>query len=131
FKMNDNAHKIESAVQVTLPNDRIPEEAEVATLVEQFRAIFAISDEERDALLRRLHHRLAIRMETGTALVEHDHKPWLHARKPEIDPFYWDRFSKHLFSLGWVRPVVTTLDTVTDEVLDLCGDPQRAGAWRR
>lgn len=129
--MNDNVKKIESAVQVTLPTDHIPEEAEIAALVNQFRAIFPISDEERDTLLRRLHHRLAIRMETGTALVELDHMPWLNARKPSIDPFYWDRFSKYLFSLGWVRPVVTTLDAVTDEVLDLFGDPQRTGAWRR
>src|SRR5215468_3802017 len=113
--MNDNVQKIENAVQVTLPTDHVPSEAELAELVERFRLVFAISDQERDALLRRLHHRLAIRMETGTALVEHDHQPWLNARKPEIDPFYWDRFSKYLFSLGWVRPVVTTLDSVTDE----------------
>src|SRR3989338_7347796 len=112
--MNDNVQKIESAVLVTLPRGRFPEEAEVAGLVEKLRAIFPISDEELDALLRRLHTRLAIRMDTGTALVEHDHQPWLHARKPQIEPFYWDRFSKFLFSLGWVPSVVTTLDTVTD-----------------
>jgi hypothetical protein len=129
--MNDNVQKIESTVLVTLPRDRFPEEAEVAALVEKLRAIFPITDEERDALLRRLHTRLAIRMDTGTALVERDHQPWLHARKPQIEPFYWDRFSKHLFSIGWVPSVVTTLDMVTDDVLDLCGDPRRDGSWRR
>ena len=129
--MNDNVLKIESAVLVTAPRDRASEEAEVAALVEKFRLIFPISDEERDALLRRLHARLAIRMDTGTALVAGDHLPWLNARKPEIDPFYWDRFSKYLFSLGWAPSVVTTLDMVTDEVLDLCGDPKRDGSWRR
>lgn len=129
--MNDNFRNIENTVLVTLPRDRASGEEEVAALVERLRLIFPISDEERDALLRRLHARLAIRMDTGTALFERDHRPWLHARKPSIDPFYWDRFSKHLFSLGWVPSVVTTLDTVTDEVLDLCGDPRRDGSWKR
>jgi hypothetical protein len=129
--MADNSQNIESAVLVTLPRDRVPEEAELASLVNKLRVIFPITDEERDALLRRLHARLAIRMDTGTALVEHDHRPWLNARRPSIEPFYWDRFSKYLFVLRWVPSVVTTLDTVTDEVLDLCGDPGREGSWRR
>lgn len=129
--MNDNFRNIENTVLVTLPKDRASGEVEVAALVERLRVIFPISDEERDALLRRLHARLAIRMDIGTALVERDHRPWLNARKPSIDPFYWDRFSKHLFSLGWVPSVVTALDTVTDEVLDLCGDPKRDGSWKR
>jgi hypothetical protein len=129
--MNDNCRKIENTVLVTLPGDRASEESEVAALVEKLRSIFPITDVERDGLLRRLHARLAIRMDTGTALVERDHLPWLNARKPSIEPFYWDRFSKYLFSLGWVPTVVTPLDTVTDEVLDLCGDPKRDGSWRR
>lgn len=129
--MNDNSRKIESTVLVTLPGDRASEEAEVAALVEKLRSIFPISDEERDGLLRRLHARLAIRMETGTSLVERDHLPWLNARKPSIEPFYWDRFSKYLFKLGWVPSVVSKLDTVTDEVLDLCGDPKLDSYWRR
>lgn len=95
--MNDNFRNIENTVLVTLPKDRASGEVEVAALVERLRVIFPISDEERDALLRRLHARLAIRMDIGTALVERDHRPWLNARKPSIDPFYWDRFSKHLF----------------------------------
>lgn len=129
--MNENFHRIENALLVTLPSDRILDEMQIAELVDGFRTIFPISDEERTALLRRLHSRLAIRMDRGIALIEDDHNPWLNARKPNIDPFYWDRYSKYLFSKSWVPSVVTTLDTVADEVLDLCGDPKRDGPWRR
>jgi hypothetical protein len=129
--MDDNARRIESAVLVTLPMDQAVDEVQVAALVEQLRKVFPIGDAERDGLLHRLHTRLAIKMDTGIALVETDHHPWLNARKPKIDPFYWDRYQKYLFSMGWVPSVVTTLDTVTDELLDLCGDPERGVASRR
>ena len=48
---NDNLENLERALLVTLPDDRIPDEAEVEHLVEKFRKIFPISDDERDALI--------------------------------------------------------------------------------
>jgi hypothetical protein len=129
--MDENVKNLERAVVATMPADVILSEAELAQRVEQFRAIFWITDDERDQLLKRLHARLAIRMDTGVALTEHDHKPWLLARKPQIDPFYWDRFSTHLSRLGWPGAVITAVDRVTDELLDLCGDPTRTHPWKR
>jgi hypothetical protein len=131
--MNTNVAKIESTVQVTLAPDTVPSEEEVASLVTRLRSVFPITDEEEAVLLKRLHQRMAIRMETGTALVARDHRPWVNARKPDIEPFYYDRFEKHLFMEPdpWPRPVVTTLDSVTDEILDLCGNPAESNPWRR
>lgn len=129
--MDENVRNLENTILVTLPAGVVLDEAELRLRVEQLRTVFPVSDEERDQLLRRLHARLAIRMDTGVALVAPDHKPWLLARKPAIDPFYWDRFSKHLSSLGWPGPVITAVDRVTDELLDLCGDPTRKEPWRR
>src|SRR5215471_3123458 len=102
---NDNLDKIESAVLVTLPEDRVPSEAEVEALVEHMRIVFPISDEHRDILIKRLHARLAIRMDTGIAIVESRHQPWLLNRKPQINPFFWDRYSKYLFKEGWPRAI--------------------------
>jgi hypothetical protein len=128
---NDNLGNIERAILVTLPKDGIADEAEVQRLVEQFRNIFPISDDERDALIRKLHARLAIKMDLGTAIVEKGHLPWLLSRKPKINPFFWDRYSKYLFREGWPPGIANTLDRVTDEVLDLLGDPIREGTWGR
>jgi hypothetical protein len=129
--MDENVRNLENTILVTMPAGVILSEADLAQRVEQLRSVFPVTDDDRDQLLKRLHARLAIRMDTGVALVEPDHKPWLLARKPKIEPFYWDRFSKFLSSLSWPGAVITAVDRVTDELLDLCGDPTRKESWRR
>jgi hypothetical protein len=96
----------------------------------RLRSVFPVADEEFDALLRQLHAKLSIEMDTGTALVA-EHAPWLSALKPSIDPFYWDRFYKFLQKKDWPPRVVSTLDRVTDDILDLVGNPTQITPWKR
>lgn len=126
-----NLQLIERSVIVALPQDRLPGEDEIRDLVTRLRTAFPISDEEFDTVLKRLKARLSISMDTGTALLGEEHIPWLNARKPDIDPFYWKRFQDLLGKKDWPPKVVTTLDRVTDEILDLLGDPNRTGHWKR
>jgi len=127
----EDVARLEKVVIASLPADRRPTEAEILDMATGFRAVISVSDEEFDQLIRQLHAKMAITMDVGTALVEEDHTPWLSARKADIDPFYWDRFRAWLGRLDWAPLVVNTLDTVTDEILDLTGDPRRPGQWRR
>ena len=41
------------------------------------------------------------------------------------------RLPAPLLLRSWPRPVVNTLDGVTDEILDYVGDPLRQGVWKR
>lgn len=130
---SENAIRLENAIVISLPADTIPQESEIRDLAEMLRRIpqYAVDDEDEfQAVLRRIHARQQIGMDVGTALVE-DYHPWLAARKPEIEPYYWDRFSKLLVRQKWPGPVITALDKVTDEILDLLGDPDQRGTWRR
>jgi hypothetical protein len=129
--MSTNANQIESMILVTLKPGEIPDEVRILSLIETLRGIFPISEEDREELIKRLHTRLAIHMDTGTKLVASDHEPWLLARKASINPLFWDRFQKYLFSRGWLPTVVGTIDKVTDEILDGCGNPEKPGAWAR
>ncbi len=126
----ENSQKIENAVVATLNMDRLPTEEDILRLVHGFRAVFPVSDQELDVLLRRLHSRLRIDMDTGTAIIA-DHQSWLPARQPDIDPYYWNRYAGYLNRDGWPPKVVNTLDKVTDEILDLMGDPAKTTAWFR
>ena len=58
------------------------------------------------------------------AVISKGHRPWLSSKKADLRFYYWNRLSKYYRETG-VLPsnVVATLDTDTDEVLDLCGDP--------
>jgi hypothetical protein len=127
---SEHARRIERMVIVSLPNYRPPTEEEVRDLAERLRLAFPVSDEEFEALIKRLHAKVSITMDTGIALVA-EHRPWLSARKPTIDPFYWERFQQLLMKKDWPPNVVATLDRVTDHILDLLGNPLQEGSWGR
>lgn len=130
--MSENAVNLENAIIAALTREGVPTEDEVRTLATAMRAIphFSVSDDEFDELIRKIHARLQIDMDTGTVVAE-EYQPWLLARKPEINPYYWDRYASYLKLNGWGPRVVARLDQVTDEVLNLLGDPQRPGTWER
>ena len=127
---NTNVSLMERALLVLLPSDRPPTEGEVKTLATQLRASFAMDDEEFEGLLRQVYTKVSISMDMGVALVS-EHRPWLNARKPSIDPFYWQRFQKLLSKKDWPPQVVGTLDRVSDEILDLLGNPAQTDHWER
>jgi len=128
--MNDpNVRNIERTLPVLLPSDRPPTEDEVRAFATQLRAAFPISDDDFESLLRRVYTKVSISMDMGVALVS-EHRPWLNASKPTIDPFYWQRFQQFLTNKGWPPQVVTRLDSVTDELLDLLGNPKQQGHFK-
>ena len=127
---SENSRLLERTIIVSLPGDRPPTEQEVRELAGRLRSAFPVSDDEFDAALKRLHARMAIEMDTGVFLAA-DHRPWLSARKPSIDPFYWERFRQLLKKKDWPPKVITTMDRVTDDILDLIGDPTQTTPWRR
>jgi hypothetical protein len=129
--MSTNRDTVERLVLQVIPEDRPPTEQELEERVLQFAKIFPIADEDRIALVRSLHARLAIRMERGIAIVEHNYVPWLDARKATIDPFYWARYEHFLVRSGWTPAVARALGRGTDEILDLFGDPKKEGMWKR
>lgn len=80
------------------------------------------TDADHVEVMKELLSRLRVSMDVGTSLKEADVKPWLDSRRSTIDPFYWVRFRNHL-QREWSPSVLRTFDRVTDEILDLCGNP--------
>jgi hypothetical protein len=127
---SENSRLLERTIIVSLPADRAPTEKELGELAARLRGAFPVTDEEFDILLKRLHAKMAIEMDIGVVLVS-EHRPWLNARKPMIDPFYWERFQQLLAKKDWPPKVIGTLDRVTDDILDLLGNPAETSPWRR
>ena len=122
---------LERTIMASLPGDRRPTEAELNGLANALHLAFPVDQDEFDAILRHIQSRLVIVMDTGTALARPDHVPWLHNRRASIDPFYWERFRTWLPRVGLSPSVINTLDGVTDDILDLTGDPALGGRWAR
>lgn len=130
--MTENARRLEVAVITSLTITGLPTEQEIVDLAKQFRtlALFSVTDDEFNIVLGKLKETLRIDMGLGSRVVE-DHAPWLQARKASIEPYYWDRYGIYLKQHGMAPKVVAALDRVTDDILDLLGDPSDMAGWPR
>lgn len=113
----------EVASGTALPKEAIAEEVDSSP--------FQLTPEERDILVRELEESFTTTQKRGAAVLA-DYKPWLSGRRSEIDWYYWDRLRRYYMEGNRLPPqVVATLDAVTDEILDYCGNPAAQGEWKR
>jgi hypothetical protein len=85
-----------------------------------------ITEEEKTRARNELLANIKVRLEPGVAIVPKDHIEWFADRKPKIKFEYWDRFKTHLVQdKGIELNVISQMDRVSDEVVDLLGDPER------
>jgi hypothetical protein len=125
----NNVENIVAMALVGLPGDRIPTEDEIRHFVDRLVTVFPVDDVAKTLILQRVMSQRLVHMDTGFALVE-DHVAWVNARRPQIDPFYWNRL-KLMLQKDWAPGVVLGLDRTTDEILDLLGNPEENGTWKR
>ena len=104
------------------------------TLRLQMAAVCSVSDDEFTDILFRLRSTLVIQMDVGVYINDRNtpHQSWLPARRADLDFFFWNRFKKYLEEVKHWNPRVTaTLDKVSDEIVDLLGDPECEQAFQR
>lgn len=127
--MTDIVETIVSMAQLALPDDRVPTEEEIRDTVARLSAAFNVPAAVQTSIIQKVQARRLVKMDAGFALVE-EHAPWLDARRPQIDPYYWSRF-KQMLQKDFPPRVLSGLDRTTDEVLDLLGNPDEPNTWKR
>ena len=131
--MNGNVEILRNiiiAAITTKYSDIPPTEDEFTNEANNFRKVMAtaypISDEEFSNILKSLKADLVLIIGDGYFITGQDstHTPWISARRAEIDFYYWNRYKAFLKQKnGWNSSIITNLDRVTDEIMDLLGDP--------
>lgn len=113
------------------------DEKEFNEKVQNFRTTIApmidISDEEFNEVLDNIKTRYNIRMDLGIVLEDsQEHQNWFAKRKQNSEMFLWERYKTYLQrNKNWGPNVITSLDTVTDKIVDLLGDPEREEGYSR
>lgn len=80
-----------------------------------------------NSIIRELETSFTVTQKRG-AVITKDHRPWLAAKRPELDFYYWNRLRKYYLETGILPShVLATLNSDTDEVLDQCGNPKDDG----
>ena len=104
---------LESMVAAALADDEQRRTSEgIRDLIGDLRHVpmyKAITDEDAEELAKRFEERVSITQYIGAVLAERGYRPWLDAAKATIEPYYWDRYRRHLIQEGFPTSVVTTL----------------------
>jgi hypothetical protein len=131
--MTDNIANLETAVEGFLFREEMPTPARIRELISQFRVIPTcnVNDDEAEHLARRFEAQHGVSMTIGAVLTDDEWTPWLPTQKPEIDPYYWNRYRRLLAEKRFSGQVLAALDGVTDRILGLLENPQKDGPWDR
>lgn len=90
-----------------------------------------LSADQLELIKRKLMASFDIIQGGGSSVVS-DYEPWLTGRKKEMDFYYWNRLRDYLLAKDILPPnIISTLDSVTDEILDYSGNPDLNGVWSR
>ena len=130
---------VKSAIESRFENEGLekPLEADLSLAFDQIAPIMAsafnlsVDENLRAAGLRAMQARIAVNMETGTALVDQRsaHKEWV--REKNIIWDCWEAYEGNLYENSLPKKVVLTIGHDTFRVLDLLGDPSQQGDWDR
>ena len=108
---------------------------EIRAMVEEVRGLTRFAEltaEDIEQVAKRIEERVTITQQEGSAVTEREHQPWLNAARAEMDPYYWVRYKDYLFREKLFPPSgISTLDEVTDRILDLMENPANEDAWDR
>jgi len=136
-----HAVQLEAIISASLNtkfNEVPPTEAvfdvEVTTIRQALALVYPVTDDEFQALVRRLKANIVRTMELGDLIKDNKrpHQSWLLARRAETDFFFWERYKKYLEEIKrWNPRVTATLGSVADEIVDLLGDPKSEKPFQR
>lgn len=139
--LNPNVKMLENVISAavnTQYQEIPPTEEEFISLADDMRTSmsmsFPVSDDEFNDILFRLRSTLVIQMDVGVFINDRNtpHQSWLPARRADLDFFFWNRYKKYLEEVKHWNPRVTaTLDKVSDEIVDLLGDPKSDKPFQR
>lgn len=137
---NPNIAMLENVISAavnTQYTESPPTEEEFLALANTMRSnmsSFPVTDDDFHDILFRLRSTIVIQMDVGVFINDKNtpHKSWLPSRRADLDFFFWNRYKKYLEEIKhWNTRVTATLDKVSDEIVDLLGDPQSTSSFQR
>lgn len=132
--MNNSLKKFRDIVNTQLPkpggDEPISEDAINTTVENTFKARsilgLDINEDEKESIRKEILSNNKILLGLGAVLVQRKHTKWFAQRKDTLPMKYWERFEQYMLQdRGMPTNVVSSMDKVSDEIVDLLGDPTR------
>ncbi len=129
--MNSDAETLKSIIidALTRLNKDITEELLLST-AEQYRkalvTLHPVSETDFEYIIKKIKEVLPIKMDLGVCIQDrrNNYTPWYKSRTATIKPIFWERFRQYLLKdKFWSPDVVTKIDSISDNLVGLLGDP--------
>ncbi|UKA55494.1 Z1 domain-containing protein [Arthrobacter sp. FW305-BF8] len=128
------AAELESAVLAVLVGKSKLTELAVDDKIGKYAAIHAedLTPEQVNLVRDRIHAKLGITMDDGTVLRDDQYELWLEDARKTTNFKRAATYRQYLVGdEGFSPTVVTAMDELTDDLLELVGNPKKPGAWAR
>ena len=137
--MNNNVSLLQSFIltAVTASDSAITEEklfSMAKQIRESMKTLYPVSDEEFAYIIRKIQEKLPVKMDVGFCIQDrrNNYTPWYRGRISSIQMAFWNRFRQYLLvEKMWTPAVVNTIDKVSDQIVELLGDPQSEQPFSR
>ncbi|WP_299143167.1 Z1 domain-containing protein [uncultured Dialister sp.] len=132
--MTKEQKDLSSFVIARLRKEASVSEQQIVEWVDKFLGIFSytLTEDEKDEVIQDIQSKMHIKMERGACVQEKGHKSWYYAARGENDSVFWDRYRAYLVNdQGWAPKVIDELDTATNEIMDLLGNPKQSEGFQR
>lgn len=130
--MTKDQEQVIAQVQLQIKPGETVDEDKIKNLVNFFRMLTPLSDEEATEIIAELQSKLAVKMDRGSFVKEKNHISWYYAAKGKINPKFWTRYSTYLYKdAGFNSDVINAIDVATDEMMDLLSNPNEIMAFQR
>ena len=132
--MTNDLKKFRDIISTQLPkagdNEPIREDTINTTVENTFKARLIlgldISENEKESVRKEILSNNKILLGLGAVLVQKRHAKWFAQRKDTLPMKYWERFEQYMLQDKCMpMNVVSSMDRVSDEIVDLLGDPTR------
>lgn len=134
--MADKLRFVEDMVMVILRNNigtKDPNEDDIKGAIKSASIISPLTEDEKSIVEKIIQSKMGVRMDLGSKIINPvTYRPWLSNRRATINPYYWERYRDYMLrEKSWNNGVVEKLGDVSDEILNMLGDPEEAGIWKR
>lgn len=132
--MSEAQQLLETLASAALALEPLPTPERIRDIIDSLRITplcSAVTPDEAEHLAMVLEERHGVTMKIGALLTAKGYMPWLEAARPNVVPYYWERYRRLLTERGWSGQVLATLDTMSERILGLLENPVKPGPWDR
>lgn len=112
-------------VTTAMESKQVFDEEGIDLIIGFFKKSLELSDEKAASLRKMVHSSYGITLERGVIIKTPEHKSWFYARKGQVEMKLWNRYREYLLKRKFPKPIVSKQDAISDEIMDLLGDPNQ------